>query len=531
MCTEKKLCFVIPLFLISFAIDSNRVSSQNITSPPQGALTVAVQTETSSIDPHFALIGANQVVSSQIFESLLNADDAMRPTAGLADHWQRIGDDVWEFHIRPGATFHDGSPVTAEDVKFSLERMPHVPGSPAPYVRLAGLTRQLEVVSPDILRLVAKGYDPSVPLHAISAYIVSEHATQGATSADFNSGKAAIGSGPWRFVAWKPGERLDLAAFSPRLAFATASIRPIANDAARVAALLSGDVDLIDSVPPDDIDRLRGDRKVSVWTAPSARLIYLALDQEHDDSPQITGKDGQKLTSNPLKDSRVRRALSLAINRTLLVDRMLHGAGKPAGQLVPQGFVGYDATIKPAAYDPTEAKRLLAEAGYPQGFHLTLTSPNNRYVQDDKTAQAVAQMWTRVGVATAVNVLPSNAFFAQAAKREFSAFLIGFGSTAGDSYTGMSQVLHSFDPAHGLGALNRFRFADPKVDAALEASQSARDDATRQNALADAARIAFVDDTAIIPLHFPDNVWATKSSLTYHPTMQEGAIAELVSRK
>lgn len=519
------------LFLNSFVTVCNCADAQLITNSQHGGVTVAVQTETSSIDPHFALIGANQVVSSQIFESLLNADDAMRPASGLADRWQRIADDVWEFHIRPGAVFHDGTQVTAEDVRFSLERMPHVPGSPAPYVRLAGLTRRLEIVSPDTIRLVTNGFDPSVPLHAISAYIVSEKASLGASSADFNSGKAAIGSGPWRFVAWKPGERLDLAAASPKLAFATASIRPIANDAARVAALLSGDVDLIDSVPPDDIEKLRGDARVALWTAPSARLIYLALDQEHEVSPQVASNDGKPLPGNPLKDRRVRRALSLAINRTLLVDRMLHGAGKPAGQLVPQGFVGFDAGIKPDAYDPAEARRLLAEAGYPQGFHLTLTSPNNRYVQDDKTAQAVAQMWTRIGVATQVNVLPSNAFFAQAARREFSAFLIGFGSTAGDSYTGMSQVLHSFDAAHGLGALNRFRFSDPAVDAALESSQTARDDAGRQAALADAARIAFVDDTAIIPLHFPDNVWATRADLTYHPLMQEGAMAELVSRK
>jgi peptide/nickel transport system substrate-binding protein len=496
--------------------------------PARPTARLGIQTETSSIDPHFAIVGANQTVSGLIFESLLSADDAMRPKAGVADRWEAVSDTIWEFHVRPGAVFHDGSPVTAEDIRFSLERMPHVPGSPAPFVRLAGLTQRLEVVSPEVFRLHTKGFDPSVPLHALGAYIVSARATAGANSSDFNAGRAAIGSGPWRFVEFKPGERLVLEAARPDLAYGRAIIRPIGNDAARVAALLSGDVDLIDSVPPDDVEKLRANKAVTIWQAPSARMIYIGLDQEHAVSGQITGMDGKPLGANPLQDLRVRRALNLAVNRPLIVDRILHGAGHATGQLVPEGFVGYDATIKPPAYDLAAAKRLLAEAGYPNGFRITLTSPNNRYVQDDKTAQAVAQMWTRAGVATSVDVLPANAFFARAAKREFSAFLIGFGSTAGDSYTGMSQVLHSYDEGKGLGALNRFRFADKAVDEALERSQQARDPDSRAAALREAARIAFTQDYAMVPLHLPDNVWATRAGLTYQPKMSEGALPELL---
>ena len=368
-----------------------------------------------------------------------------------------------------------------------------------------------------------------MPLHAISAYIVSAKAAAGATSADFNSGRAAIGSGPWRFVEWKPGERLVLDAARPELAYGHVIIRPIANDAARVASLLSGDVDLIDSVPPDDIEKLRGEKSVAVWSAPSSRMIYIGLDQEHDTLPEITGIDGKPLVANPLKDVRVRRALNMAVNRALIVDRILHGAGRATGQLVPEGFTGYDKTILPPSYDVTAAKKLLAEAGYPNGFRIVLTSPNNRYVQDDKTAQAVAQMWTRAGVATSVNVLPSNAFFARAAKREFAAFLIGFGSSVGDSYPGMSQVVHSYDPEHGLGALNRFRFSDPAVDAALDQSQQARDPEVRAGLLRQAAQLAFVKDSSMVNLHFPDNVWATRAGLVYHPTMSEGAQPELLS--
>ncbi|WP_264712561.1 ABC transporter substrate-binding protein [Limobrevibacterium gyesilva] len=489
---------------------------------------LGVQTETSSIDPHYALVGANQTVAQHIFETLLTADAAMRPAAGLAASWRAVGDDAWEFRLRPGARFHDGTPVTAEDVRFSLERMPHVPGSPAPFVRLAGITTAIEVEGSDIVRLRTKGFDPSVPLNAMSAWIVSGKAARDATTADFNSGRAAIGSGPWRFVEWKPGERLVLERFDPSLPFERAVIRPMSNDAARLAALLAGDVDLIDSVPPGDIEKLRGNPAVKLWTAPSARLIYLALDQEHDTSPQLRGMDGKPLAANPLKDARVRRALSLAINRTLIVDRLLHGAGHSTGQMVPEGFIGHDPSIVAPDFDPAAAKQLLAEAGWGQGFRLTLTSPNNRYVEDAKTAQAVAQQWTRAGIGTEVDVLPSNAFFSRAAKREFAAFLIGFGSTAGDAYTAMSQVLNSYDAERGLGALNRFRFSDPAVDAALERSQGERDPAARTAALQAAARIALVQDTAIIPLHFPDNAWATRAGFSYRPTMAEGAQAALL---
>lgn len=497
---------------------------------------VAVQTETSSIDPHYALVGANQVVAAMIFESLLSSDADMHPAPGVASSFARVADDVWEFRIREGARFHDGSPVTAEDVRFSIERMPHVPGSPAPFLRLAKALTGIEVDGPGIVRLRTKGYDPAVPLNAMTAWIVSAKAASGASSADFNSGRAAVGSGPWRFVSWTPGDRLVLARddagpMAREIGFARAVVRPIASDAARVSALLAGDVDLIDSVPPADVERLRGDKRVALWSAPSARFIYIALDQEHDSSPQILTADGSALAANPLKDRRVRRALSMAINRGLIVERVLQGAGRASGQLVPAGFAGYDPEIKRPAYDPAGAKALLAASGYPNGFRLVLTSPNNRYVEDDKTAQAVAQMWSRIGVATKVDVLPSNAFFSRAAKREFASFLIGFGSSAADAYPGMSQVVATYQPEMGLGGLNRFRFSDPAVDAALAASQVERDAGKREGLLREAARIAFVEDTALVPLHFPDNVWATGAGFTYAARMEEGTLPQLLKRK
>jgi peptide/nickel transport system substrate-binding protein len=521
-----------PLFATALLAASTLVAPALAAPALAAEARIGVQTETSSIDPHYAVVGANQAIARQIFEGLLGTDEAMRPAPGLAASWRPIGgggdDEGWEFKLRPGAQFSDGTPVTAEDVRFSLERMPKVPGSPAPFIRLSGITRAIEVVAPDTIRILTRGFTPAVPLYAVQAWIVSARAARDASPADFNAGRAALGSGPWRFVEWRPGERLVLERVHEGPAFERATFRPIGSAAARVSALLAGDVDLIDAVPPSDVDLLRANPKVKLWNAASARFIYIAFDQEHAASAQVRGNDGKPLATNPLKDARVRRALSLAVNRALIVERILHGAGRAAGQMVPEGFVGYDPAIGVPGFDPAAARRLLAEAGYPQGFHITLTSPNNRYVEDAPTAQAVAQMWSRVGVITEVEVMPSNAFFARSAKGEFSSFLIGFGASVGDGYAGMAQVLHSYDPAHGLGGLNRTRFADPAVDAALELSERERDPVARAAALGEAARVGLERDVALLALHFPDNVWATRAGFAYTPAMEEATLAALL---
>jgi peptide/nickel transport system substrate-binding protein len=493
------------------------------------ALRIGVQTETSSIDPHFALVGANQAIAAHIFDPLIAADETLRPVPGLAS-FRQVEPDLWEFRLRPEARFHDGTPVTAADVLFSLQRMPKMPNSPAPFLRLASATAALEVVDPQTIRLRSRGVDPAVPLHAMTAYIVSARAAENASTADFNSGRAAIGSGPWRFGDWQPGARISLtrndAYWGDKPAFASATIRPLANDAARLAALLSGDVDLIDAVPPGELPRLRGRSDIAVTEHASARFIYIALDQANDVSPFVAGKDGRPLERNPLKDARVRQALNLAINREAITSRVLQGAALAAGQIVPEGFVGYDPALRAPGFDPDRARRLLAEAGYPDGFRLTLHSPNNRYVEDDKTAQAVAQMWARIGLEARVEVMPSNVFFTRSGRREFSAFLIGFGSSSGDAWPALSQVLGTYDAARGLGGLNRARYSNPAFDALLEQARGETDAPAREALLRRAQRLAFETDAAVLPLHFPQNIWAHKSIYRYAGAIEENTLAQ-----
>ena len=490
-----------------------------------GVLRMAVQTETSSLDPHFALVGANQAIALHIFDPLVASDPVMRPVNGLTSA-TNPEPDIWEFRIRDGARFQDGTPVTAEALRFSIERMPKVPNSPAPFVRMQAGIAAMTIADERTLRIKTHGPDPSLPLNGMTAYIVPPRE---ASTADFNAGRAAIGSGPFKFVSWQPGDALQLARndtyWGDRPDFAHVTIRAMAGDAARVAALLSGDVDLIDRVSQSDVPRLRANPAFTVTTSPSSRVIYIALDQAGDTTPFITGKDGKPLPKNPLRDPRVRRAISVSINRTAIVERVLQGGGQATGQLAVPGQVGYDPALKPPPFDIAAAKALLAEAGYPDGFRITLHSPNNRYVEDAKTAQAVAQFWSRIGLDARVEVMPANVFFTRAGKRELSAFLIGFGHSTGDAWLGLSQVLQTYNGA-GTGGLNRGRYSDPEFDRVMEEARGVFDTARRDTLLRQAQRIAFEQDTAILPLHVPDNVWAHRSDIRYEGGIEEGTLAQ-----
>jgi peptide/nickel transport system substrate-binding protein len=495
-----------------------------------GAAEVAIglKTEPSSIDPHFAILGANQQISEQIFDTLVHRDETLRPKAGLAISWRLVDETTWEFKLREGVVFHDGMQFTAEDAVFSIARAPAVPNSPASYAPYVSHIAETVAVDASTLRIRTRSPYPTLPLDLSEIYIVSKHAAEHATSDDFNKGKAAIGTGAYRFVEWQPGQRIALARnenyWGPKPAIERPVFRVLPSDPARVAALLAGDVSLIESVPPADLAQLRKNPAVAVWSAPSTRLIYLHMDTARGETPFATDKAGKPLTKNPLLDRRIRLALSKAVNRGAIVERILEGSASVAGQMVPQGLVGWNPKLVPEPYDLDGAKKLLAEAGYPDGFRLTLHGPNNRYVGDEKVALAIAQMWARAGIETRVETMPSNVFFTRATKQEFSIFLIGFGSATGDSANGMRNVLASYDAAGGTGANNRGRYSNAEFDRLLAAADRTLDPAARETLLQDAAAIAFTD-VAIIPIEFQANDWATRKGFRYHPRMDESTTA------
>jgi peptide/nickel transport system substrate-binding protein len=336
---------------------------------------------------------------------------------------------------------------------FTYERAQQVPDSPASYSQflrriveakaLDTLTLQLRTDRPDPLLL----YDPS------NVAIVSRKNGTGATTADYNSGKATIGTGPYRLIEWVPGDRLVLGRYDNFWgtipAWQRVLIRPIKNPGTRTAAILAGDVDLINFVPSVDVVRLEKTPAVRLARAISTRLFYFFPDDARDVSPFVTDKDGRPITKNPLKDVRVRRAISKAIDCTTLVNRILDGVGAPAGQFMADNALGASPRLKPEVYDPDGAKRLLADAGYPDGFGLTLHGPNDRYLNDTKVVQAVAQMLTRVGITSKVETLPASTYFGRASKLEFSFIYVGS--------SGSSRLLKN--PLHRRGRIGFVRGA------------------------------------------------------------------------
>ncbi len=496
--------------------------------PASGAeLTIGIGADVTAIDPHYHNLTPNSNVAAHIFDYLVLRDERQKPIPGLAESWRNVDPLTWEFKLRKGVKFHDGSDFTAADVVASLERVPEVPNSPSPFTAYTKQIKETTVIDPYTIRFRTAAPYPLMPTDLTQVAIISRKAAKASTE-DFNSGRAAIGTGPYKLVRYAKGDRIELARHEAYWGGTTpwdkVTLRLLPNDASRVAALLAGDVQAIEYVPTSDVARIRADKRLNVYRIIADRLIYLHMDSDRDLSPYVTDKQGKPLAKNPLKDARVRKALSKAINRNAIVDKVMEGEAVPAGQLLADGMFGSTRNLKVEPYDPEGAKKLLAAAGYPDGFMLTVHSPNNRYVNDAKIAQAVAQMLTRIGIATKVEAMPSATYFPQATDLKFSFMLLGWSSGTGEASSPLKALLATYNKDKGFGTANRGRYSNPKMDALLEEALATVDDPRREAILQRATELA-INDTAIIPLHFQVNLWATRNGITYTPRTDENTLA------
>jgi len=491
-------------------------------------LTIGLATDITSVDPHFHNLGPNNAFGRHIFDRLINQGSNQELEPGLATSWQPLDDTTWEFRLREGVSFHDGSPFTADDVAFTFERAPEVPNSPSGYGTYLKQITGIEIVDDHTIHIKTDTPYPLMPNDLSTVAIVSQENGEGAATEDYNSGKAAVGTGPYRFVEWVPGDRIvveanpDYWGDAPR--WDRVTFRPITAGPARVAALLAGDVEVIAEVPTTDVAQLKGNDRITMSSGISNRVIYLHLDSDRDQSPFVDASACAEGVTNPLKDTRVRRAISLAINREAIVERVMEGLAIPAGQLLPDGFFGTVPDLGPDPYEPEEAQALLAEAGCPDGFELTIHGPNDRYINDAEIAQAVAQMLTRIGIRTAVETMPRSVYFSRASDLEFSFILVGWGSGTGEASSPLKSLLHTYDRERGFGAANRGRYSNPEMDRLLEEALATVDDAGRETLLQEATKVAMAD-YGIIPLHFQVNTWGTRKGLKYIPRTDEFTLA------
>jgi len=460
---------------------------------------------------------------------------AGKPEAGIAESWRPVGDGrAWEFRLRADARFSDGSPVAAEDVAYSLWRVPRIEGSAGAYHIFVRAITGVEVKDPrTVLLRTAEPY-PFMVEDMTEIAVLSRTLGQDVKTADFNApgGPVRVFSGPYALTDFRFGEFVAMRRnphwYGTPGAFEEANFRVIATDASRVAALLAGDVQAIDEVTVQDIARLRRDGALAVTQIAGMRVMYVAMDMDRDVTPYIRDADGRPMTRNPLKDVRVRQAMSYAINRAAIVERVMEGAATVASNLLPPGTPGTSEALKPTPFDPERARRLLAEAGYPNGFQATLHATNDRYPNDEKVAQAIAQFWTRAGIRTEVVTLPNAAYFPQAARQAFSLMAAQYGAD-NVSYA-YRALVHTYDREKGLGTANRTRHSSPRADALVAQALTEMDEEKRNALLARASEIAIGEEAIIHMIYHPAYVYAARRPLSVTPYYNGAFLPQAVTR-
>jgi peptide/nickel transport system substrate-binding protein len=500
-------------------------SAWTLSATSAAELNIGLSADVTTFDPHFVAAQPNLTAQKHVFDTLVYVDERGRPIPGLAT-WKTTDPVTWEFTLRRGVKFHDGSELTTDDVLFSLERTLNIKGSPGGYATYVRPIVAKQIVDRYTIRLKTAAPYGGVAQDLSEVQIVQKRAAQNATGEDFDSGRAAVGTGPYKLVRFARGSRIELVRndeyWRGRLPWKKVTLHILPSDPVRTAALLSGQLDAIEHVPTADLARLRKNSALRLEQTVSWRTIFLHLDQYRDHPPGVLGKDGKPLERNPFKDVRVRRALSKAINRRAIAERVMEGLALPAANVVSPSVFGHDPAVKPEPYDPNGARELLAEAGYPDGFRVTIATPNNRYINDEQVAQTVAQMFSRIGIETRVDAMPLSAYFGRARKRDFGIALLGWGSLAAD--LALRSLAGTPNPEKGYGTWNWSGYSNPKLDALIERSLGTVD-AQKREVIARQASALAAREVAFLPLHYQIVTWAMKRNLAYTARTDEFTFA------
>ncbi len=488
---------------------------------PPANLRVASAFDPQTMDPHgLALLYHSRVVF-QVHDALVNRDAAFKLEPALATRWQMTGPTSWRFWLRSGVSFHDGSPFTVDDAIFSIQRA-QGPTSQRAFTlkgitglkKVDGLTLDIQLDAPDAvlpekLLMVAMMSQAWCQKHGVEK--AQDYNAKQETFAVRN----ANGTGPFRLLAYQPDVQVQLARHGAWWGradvrngnLAGATYLTIRSDATRLAALTSGEVDLVLDPPFQDVQRLKQDSKLRLVSAGDLGTQYLAFDQARD---KLAGSDIKG--RNPFKDRRVRQAVAHAINVELIVQKVLRGQGTPTGSVVSPLVDGYQAELdRRLPFDPARARSLLAEAGYPGGFSVTLDCVNIAWREG--VCQAAASMLSQVGIRTQLRSSPTNQFFPKLSQG--TASFIEFGWTpATDAWSTLNGLFRTFDPA-GRGTFNAGRYSNPQLDALIDAVRT-EPDLTRRRARVGVALRLIQQDLPLLPLYRRTLNWAMASRVQLH---------------
>jgi peptide/nickel transport system substrate-binding protein len=478
----------------------------------------ANQGDALSMDPHSLNEAFQLSFTGNLFEPLIARGKKLELVPALATEWKQTTPTVWRFNLRKNVKFHDGTPFTADDVIFSYDRAKSDGSDVKTYV---GSMKEIRKVDDHTIDIVTNEPFPILPDVITNWYIMSKkwcEENRAVQPVDKRKGTEntasfrANGTGPYRLRSRDPNVRTTLQRNPGYWDKIDGNVQevaftPIGNASTRVAALLSGEIDMMEPVPVQDVARIQGNPGYKVMQGPELRTIFLGMDQSRNEllSSSVKGK-------NPFKDKRVRQAFYQAIDVNAIQKAVMRGASAPTGLMIAPGITGFPADLnKRLPHDPDGAKRLLADAGYPNGFEVGMNCPNDRYVNDEEICKAVTAMLARIGIKLNLIAETKGTYFPKILSRNTSFYLLGWTPGSYDSHNPLFALMAT-PGAGGQGQFNLGSYSNARVDELTKAIATETDVKKRNAMIAEAMKI-HQDDVGHIPLHQQALAWAMKKNV------------------
>ncbi len=474
-------------------------------------------TDPQTMDPHAVNSAPVLGFLNNVYEGLVRRGKSMDIEGSLAESWEPIGTDGWRFNLRKGVKFHDGADFTAEDVLFSYQRASSEASDTASWF---APVKSVEVVDDFTVDFLTHAPDPIFP-DSIANFMIldkdwaeANDAALPAKDAETYATLNTNGTGPFKVVSRQPGVETVLEPFdgwwdTKEHNLTKATFLPIANPATAVSGLLSGQVDLINPVPVQDVNRVANQQGLKLHQGIEARVIMLGFGHAHDTLKYSKETNGK----NPFQDVRVRKAVQMAINTEAMIDKIMRGSAELATQLVSPQMKGYSSAASDRfGYDPAAAKALLADAGYPDGFSFGLMCPNDRYINDEALCKAMAAMLTQAGMRAELNAMPVRSYWPELRSGNFDMYLLGWSPGTFDAEHPIRFLVTSRNDEKKLGSWNFGGYSNPEVDALVPQIQREIDPAKRQQML-DEIALTVRNDVVYVPLHIQPLLWGSKDTV------------------
>jgi peptide/nickel transport system substrate-binding protein len=481
-------------------------------------LRIGNQGDAQSLDPHSLNESLQLTVVGNVYEPLVTRDRSYKLAPSLATDWKQTSPTVWRFNLRKGVEFHDGTPFTADDVIFSYER---AKGDGSDMKSYVGQIKEVKKIDAHTVDFVLNNPFPILPELFTQWHIMSKkwcETNQATKPVDRRKGIEnaasfrANGTGPYRVRERQPNVRTTFSRNGNYWGKIDGNVdevifNVIGNDSTRVAALLSGEVDVMEPVPVQDVPRIKAAPGLKVLQGPELRVIFLGMDQKRDELlfSSVKGK-------NPFKDKRVRQAFYQAIDIEAIKSRVMRGASTPVATLLAPEIRGYAPDLaKRLPFDVEAAKKLMADAGYGAGFELKMNCPNDRYVNDGEICQAVAANLSRIGVKINLEAETKNNYFPKILRRDTSFYMLGWTPSTVDAHNVLYPIM-STPGDGGRGQFNLGAYSNARVDELTSLVASETDDKKRNEMIREALKI-HQDEVGHLPLHQQAINWATKKNI------------------